>query len=118
MRLRTLGGGQTGPGSDASYYLPWGSGRQATRRIRMKTSSFEERPGSDRAVLFAADLIWLLPVAPPGATFAVIGADTAPVGVVAVSVLVELRRILDLVFRPVDVDLFLVAIDTADHPSR
>ena len=51
-------------------------------------------------------------------TLTVVGADLGPVPFVAIQILVELRRILDLVLRSVHVDALVADVDTVDHAGR
>src|SRR5829696_2941810 len=77
------------------------TGRRARRRRRPEASL----DGTSRVAVRAGRV-------------AVVGADVGAVRLVGVPVLVELRRVLDLVLRAVDEDLPRVEIDVLDHTCR
>src|SRR4029077_2950480 len=55
---------------------------------------------------------------PAWSALAVVRAELAVVGLVAVRIGIELGSVLDLLLRPVDVDLLVLRIDAVDHACR
>src|SRR5215213_8149617 len=110
------GGAATAFGATATATIP------ALKTNKRRTSMFDlrlfERSGRGSTRSRGRQGLVDVAVARADALASVVAAEVRPIVLAQVRVLVELRRVLDLVLRPVDVHLLVGGVDPVDHTGR